>query len=61
VVVVGVALTNWGSAPIGALLVGSTFYAGVFVMARRIARLKNRSVGLATMWALLAGWLAVFV
>jgi ABC-type transport system involved in multi-copper enzyme maturation permease subunit len=71
-VALGVALIlvgfNGGAGPVAAfgvvlgvaLLLGTNL-AGVFVMARRLARRKGRGVGLATVMAFLFGWIAVLV
>jgi drug/metabolite transporter (DMT)-like permease len=48
-------------AAIGGLMVYGAVIAGSFVMGRRLARHKNRSVGLATLWVVLGGWFAVLV
>jgi drug/metabolite transporter (DMT)-like permease len=45
----------------GVLILLITNLAGMFVMARRLARRKGRSVGLATVMTLIFGWFAVLV
>ena len=60
-VVVGFGGGGDGLAALGVALLLGTNVAGIFVMARRLARRKGRSVGLATLMAFLFGWFAVLV
>lgn len=50
-----------GLAGVGLLILLGTNFAGIFVMARRLARRKGRAVGLATVMAFFFGWIAVLV
>ncbi len=48
-------------ASFGLLLLIGVYFAGMFVMGRRLARRGGRSANVATVWILIGGWLTVLI
>lgn len=58
---IGVVVTLFWSIILGVIILAAVNYIGMFVMGRRLALRKGRSPNIATLWVLIAGWIAVLV